>query len=112
MIVHSLQLATEPFNAIVFGKKTIESRLYDEKRRIIQLGDSIKFTNREDTDQTVLVKVIGLLRYETFYDLFSHNTPSKFGGESVQWLENQINEFYSIEEQKQNGVIGIEFELV
>ena len=112
MNTHQLQLATTPFNAITSGVKTIESRLYDEKRQLIQIGDTIEFTNRESPDQTVSVKVIGLLRYETFHDLFIHNDPAKFGGESVEWLENQINEFYSIEDQRQNGVIGIEFELI
>ena len=112
MNIHQLQLATVPFEAITSGVKTIESRLYDEKRQTIQLGDTIIFTNRENTDQTISVKVIGLLRYETFHDLFAHNNPAKFGGESVEWLENQINEFYSIDDKKQDGVIGIEFELV
>ncbi|NCC20249.1 ASCH domain-containing protein, partial [Candidatus Saccharibacteria bacterium] len=85
---HQLQLATVPFDAITSGVKTVESRLYDEKRQTIQIGDTVIFTNRENTDQTVSVKVIGLLRYETFHDLFSHNDPAKFGGESVEWLEN------------------------
>ena len=112
MNVHQLQLTAIPFGAIVSGAKTIESRLYDEKRQTIQLGDTIIFTNRENADQTILVKVIGLLRYETFHDLFTHNNPVKFGGESVEWLENQINEFYSIDDQRKDGIIGIEFELI
>ena len=110
--IHYLQLATRPFNAIISGAKTVESRLYDEKRQAIQIGDVIEFTNREAPAQTVSVKVIGLLRYETFYDLFSHNNPIKFGDDSVEWLENQISEFYSLEDQRQHGVIGIEFELL
>ena len=112
MTTHQLRLATEPFDAIVSGNKTIESRLYDEKRQKIQIGDQIIFTNRDDPSQTATVKVIGLLRYATFHDLFSHNDPHKFGGESVEWLENQINEFYSLHDQKQNRIIGIEFELM
>jgi hypothetical protein len=112
MTTHQLRLATEPFDAIVSGNKTIESRLYDEKRQKIQIGDQIIFTNREDPSQIATVKVIGLLRYATFHDLFSHNDPHKFGGESVEWLENQINEFYSLRDQIQDGVIGIEFELI
>ena len=112
MTTHQLTLATEPFNAITSGNKTIESRLYDEKRQKIQIGDQIIFTNRDNPSQTAAVKVIGLLRYATFHDLFSHNDPRKFGSESVEWLENQINEFYSLHDQKQNGVIGIEFELI
>ena len=47
MNIHQLQLATVPFEAITSGVKTIESRLYDEKRQTIQLGDTIIFTNRE-----------------------------------------------------------------
>lgn len=68
------------------------------------------FINRVDSEQTVVVTVVGLLRYATFHDLFSHNDPLKFGGESVEWLENQINEFYSAEDQQRYGVLGIEFE--
>ena len=112
MIIHNLQLATTPFMAITSGKKTIESRLYDEKRRLIELGDLIEFTNREKTDEVVRVRVIGLLRYKTFHDLFTHNIPDKFGGGSIEWLESQISEFYTIDDQIKNGVIGIEFELV
>ena len=109
MTTHQLKLATEPFNTIISGNKTIESRLYDTKRQKIQIGDRIIFTNRDNSEQTVTAEVIGLLRYATFRDLFSHNNPRKFGGDNVEWLENQISEFYSIEDQKIYGVIGIEF---
>ena len=112
MTTHQLTLATEPFNAITSGNKTIESRLYDEKRQKIQIGDQIIFTNRDNSSQTANVKVIGLLRYATFHDLFSHNDTRKFGGESVEWLENQMNGFYPLGKQLQNGVIGIEFILI
>ncbi len=111
MTTHQLKLATEPFNAIISGNKTIESRLYDAKRQKIQIGDRIIFTNRDNSEQTVTAEVVGLLRYATFRDLFSHNNPRKFGGDNVEWLENQISEFYSIEDQKIHGVIGIEFKV-
>ena len=109
MTTHQLKLATEPFSAIISGNKTIESRLYDTKRQKIQIGDRIIFTNRDNSEQTATAEVVGLLRYATFRDLFSHNNPRKFGGDNVEWLENQISEFYSIEDQKIYGVIGIEF---
>lgn len=97
--------------AIKEGNKTIESRLFDEKRQSIQIGDTIIFTNREATNETVAVNVIGLLHYATFHDLFTHNQPTKFGGPSAEWLENQINEFYSLDDQQKYGVLGIEFVL-
>ena len=111
MTTHQLKLATEPFNAIISGNKTIESRLYDTKRQKIQIGDRIIFTNRDNSKQTIATEVVGLLRYATFRDLFSHNNPRKFGGDNVEWLENQISEFYSVEDQKIYGVIGIEFKV-
>ena len=111
MTTHQLKLATEPFNAIISGNKAIESRLYDTKRQKIQIGDRIIFTNRDNSEQTVTAEVVGLLRYATFRDLFSHNNPRKFGGDNVEWLEDQISEFYSIEDQKIYGVIGIEFKV-
>ena len=111
MTIHQLKLATEPFNAIISGNKTIESRLYDAQRQKIQIGDRIIFTNRDNSEQTVTAEVVGLLRCATFRDLFSHNNPAKFGGESVEWLEKQIGEFYSLSDQLENGVIGIKFEI-
>ena len=70
------------------------------------------FINRTNPKQAVTATVVGLLRYATFHDLFSHNDPLKFGGESVEWLECQMNEFYSLDEQLQESVVGIEFVLV
>ena len=105
MSTHRLKLATVPFDAIVSGQKTIESRLYDEKRRQIQIGDKIIFTNRENPDQAVTVEVIGLLRYKTFKDLFYHNNPGKFGGESVQWLV--LNRILSLHSQATSKIVAI-----
>jgi len=66
MSEHVLKLATEPFDAIASGRKTIESRLFDEKRQAIKLDDTIVFINRDDPSQTLRVKVVGLQRCKTF----------------------------------------------
>jgi ASC-1-like (ASCH) protein len=112
MKIHELKLTTKPFEAIKNGSKTIESRLYDDKRQLIGLGDELIFTNREHPEQTVKVKVIGLLRYESFESLFTHNNPTNFGGPSIMWLLSQVREFYPLEEEQKYGVVGIEFVLV
>ena len=112
MYTHQLRLDTAPFNSIAAGIKTIESRLYDEKRQRIQIGDVIEFTHREASNETISVKVIGLLRYGTFHDLFSHNDPAKFGGDSPMQLINQVNEIYPADDQRRYGVVGIEFEVM
>lgn len=40
--------------------------------------------------------------------MFERMESAKFGGESKEWLLNQISEFYPKEEREQFGVIGIE----
>jgi ASC-1-like (ASCH) protein len=112
MNTHKLQLTVSPFNAIISGAKTIESRLYDDKRQLIKIGDIIVFTNREMPSQTISVRVTNLLHHDTFHSLFSSNNPTKFGGTSVEQLEKQVSQFYSTDQQNQNGVVGIEFVLL
>lgn len=112
VITHSLRLAAVPFDAIASGKKTIESRLFDEKRQKVAIGDKIIFTNRENAEETVTARVTGLLHEATFHDLFVGNGPDRFGGESIEQLDNQIKEFYSDDDQRVYGVVGIEFMLI
>lgn len=111
-MIHSFHLSVQAFNQTADGKKTIESRLYDKKRQSIQLGNKITFINIEDNKQTITVQVIGLLRYSSFRELFVQNEPRKFGGKDAKQLEDQINQFYTIEDQLKCGVIGIEFKLI
>ena len=44
-MTHEMKLQEVPFKMIKKGIKTIEMRLYDEKRKKISIGDSIHFTN-------------------------------------------------------------------
>lgn len=112
MLQHNLCLAEMPFKAILSGHKTIESRLFDAKRKQIQLGDTLQFQHKSNASQIINAKVIGLLRYQSFEELFSHNDPTKFGGPNTIWLLTQIRQFYSAEDEQKYGVIGIEFELL
>lgn len=112
MATHYLKLAAEPFETIKSGRKTIESRLYDEKRQAIRIDDIVEFVNRDDPARTLRAKVTGLLRFATFADMFAANDPAKFGGENGAWLLDQINEFYSLADQERFGVVGIQFILV
>lgn len=106
-MTHQMKLQPAPFAAIQAGTKTIESRLFDEKRQHVQPGDDIVFYNAINLDKTITVQVIELLRYPTFSLLFADFKPSVFGGESIQVLENQIYSFYSKEEEAEYGVVGI-----
>ena len=45
---HIMNLTPAPLKMIREGRKTIELRLYDEKRKQISIGDIITFVNTED----------------------------------------------------------------
>lgn len=102
-----MKLQAAPLTAIKAGSKVIESRLYDEKRQQIQLGDQIIFRNMADLDDAITVKVDGLLRYATFSAMFSDLPASFFGGESISALEEQVYGFYTKEDEAKYGVLGI-----
>jgi ASC-1-like (ASCH) protein len=107
MAIHEMKLNPASFSAVRSGKKIIESRLYDEKRQQIKIGDQIVFRKMDDPDETIIVSVVGLLRYAAFSDLFHDFPASYFGGESKNALETHIRQFYSKEDEETFGVLGI-----
>lgn len=112
MTTHLMQLKRYPFQLFAQGHKTIEARLYDEKRRKIELDDRIVFRLVDDEAQEIEVRVIGLLRYKTFGDMFAHIDPKKFGGENSEQMTAQMLHYYPQEEQDNYGVVGIEVVMV
>ncbi len=112
MMIHKMKLAISPFEKIASSNKIIESRLYDEKRRQINLGDQIEFSINDNPDRKITTSVSALYLYPDFESLFSDFPSSHFGGESKEELMEEINNFYSKDEQTKFGVIGIKIELV
>ena len=55
---HTLKLKPKYFNYINEGTKRIELRLYDEKRKKINIGDTIVFQKETELDTMIKVKVI------------------------------------------------------
>ena len=67
-----MKLSPEPFIEIKAGRKTIELRLYDDKRKSISVGDSIIFINTENENETVSVIVNDLFVFENFGELYKN----------------------------------------
>ena len=72
---HEMRLHDEPFKLIKAGTKTIELRLYDEKRQEIKVGDEIEFTSRA-TGEKQVTKVVALHTYRPVYTCSEENTVS------------------------------------
>ena len=61
-----MNLTPAPLRMIREGRKTIELRLYDEKRKQISIGDIITFVNTEDKDDELTARVTDLYVFNTF----------------------------------------------
>ena len=105
-----MKLRQEPFDCIVSGIKTIELRLYDEKRQLINIGDKIRFSLFGSSNHSVETCVVNLHRFNSFKDLFSTQLFDKCGwGElTVEEAAENMRQYYTEIEERNYGVIGIE----
>lgn len=107
-----MRLATEPYNKVASGIKKVESRIFDEKRQQLRIGDTIIFSENDHPENKTHTKIRGLPRYQTFKELFDDLEPELFGETSRDFLLKEIKQFYSDVEERKYGVVGIQFELI
>jgi ASC-1-like (ASCH) protein len=109
-----MKLNPSPFEMIKSGQKTIELRLYDDKRQLIKIGDEIIFTNTA-TEETIHTQVLNLHRFDTFGELYKSLPLLKCGytSENVgSAIPADMEQYYSVDEQKKYGVLGIEIKVL
>ena len=112
---HIMNLTLSPFQMIREGKKTIELRLYDEKRKSISVGDTITFVNTKDASETLNVRVVELFVFDFFAELYKKLPLSECGytkDDIDSACPDDMEEYYSKEKQEQYGVVGIKISLV
>ncbi len=111
---HEMKLQPKYFDYIKNGTKRIEIRLNDEKRSIIKIGDTIEFLKEPEKIERLKVKVVGLLRYNSFADMFKDYDIEMLSDKSMtkDELINVLEEFYTKEDQQKYGVLGIRVELI
>ena len=107
-MIHKMKLNQDPFERMKNGTKTIEFRLYDDKRKQIKVGDKIEFTKLPDMKEKLMVEVLDLYQEKTFKDLFQ----KLYTNESeVESKTKSMYKIYSPEKEKQYGVLGIKVKI-
>ena len=110
-MTYQMRLKNAPFLAIKSGRKTVELRLFDEKRSAIHEGDFIEFSNC-DFEDTLLCRVKKLCVFPDFESLYK-----KYDKISMGYAENEVanpkdmSAYYSAEEIARYGVVAIEIEI-
>ena len=115
METYTMHLDKEPFEKIKAGKKTMEIRLYDDKRRKIRPGDEILFLKLPENKESIKTKVIEIFVFDSFAKMFEKTRPEPFGHDKSLTVEQRVNmqrSHYSEEEEKRYGIVVIKIEPV
>ena len=107
-MLHKMKLNESPFNRIKNGTKTVEFRLFDEKRQQIKIGDKIEFSKLPDLQEKLLVDVIELYRDDSFENLFRKLYIDE---EEITRKTKAMHEIYPQEKEQEYGVLGIRIKI-
>jgi ASC-1-like (ASCH) protein len=104
-----MRLQESAFTGIKEGLQTLEVRLNDKKRQLFELGDVIEFSSILNEKEKVNVKIVGLLKYKTFEQLFLNVDLAYWNakGWSINEAVDSCREYYSKEDELKYGVLGI-----
>lgn len=107
-MLHKMKLNESPFERIKNGTKTIEFRLFDEKRQQIKVGDQIEFSKLPNLQEKLLVDVVELYREETFENLFRKLYTDE---EEISKKTKAMYEIYLPEKEQKYGILGIKIKI-
>ena len=111
-MTHYMNLWDDSFHAIKEGWKTIEMRLNDEKRSIINIGDIIEFSNTT-TQEKMFCQVVDLYKYADFAELYKHHNKIWIGYKEDETANpDDMFLYYSREDIEKYGVVGIEITVI
>ena len=111
-MIYRMKLQDNPFQKIKNQTKTIELRLFDEKRKKIQPGDLIEFTNLSNSE-VITVEVLKLHLFDSFKKLYEKFDKISLGyNKDEKSNPNDMEQYYSEDDIKKYGVVGIEIKLI
>ena len=112
--IHTMRLSEAPYKSIERGEKTVEIRLNDAKRRLVEVGDLIAFFYDDGYINIVITEVVNLYHFNNFRQLFESELDkyTGFDGMSVDDCVNSMYKYYTKEGEMQDGVVGIEIKVL
>lgn len=110
---HDMRLHAEPFEMIESGIKDIEYRLNDDKRKEINIGDTITFYKRPEETQTIKVLVTDLKHYKNLLEMYTATFERDFKNryENPQAVVDDTP-YYTDEEVEKHGCLAIYFKKI
>lgn len=111
-MIHEMKLKPIYFDKMKSGQKIYEVRLNDEKRQLIEIGDIIIFKKEPILNENLHVFVKDLVYFKSFKEMIDSISMEKIGFENStkEEVEKIYHSFYSVEDERQYGIVAIEIE--
>lgn len=102
------------FDLIRAGIKKVELRLNDEKRRQLKEGDIIYLVKKNGKPEIIKSIITELVYCNSFVEVLERIDKADMGfrNETELGFLEKLYEYYSVEKEKEYGVVGIRFEEV
>lgn len=111
---HPMKLADAPYEKVKAGLKTVELRLYDEKRKHVRPGDAIAFSHVDGSKPPIWAIVTNVSVYPDFELLFRNVDLMRCGyaeGKVGDANPSDMDAYYSPEERQRYSACAIGFVL-
>ncbi|MBU9720378.1 MULTISPECIES: ASCH domain-containing protein [Bacillaceae] len=108
-MVHRMGLYEDYFHAMEKGDKKVEVRLNDEKRRKINVADTIEFIKLPGQNGLLKVQVTELRTYGTFEEMYKDIPLRDFDceGWSMKDMIDGTYDIYTPEQERKWGTLAI-----
>ena len=106
---HIMKLTEDNFEEVKSGVKIREYRLNDEKRKLVRVGDTIRFLKLPNLNEDIVVDVKGIETFDNWYDCYSKYYDEDFKNlyDSVEAVVQDTYDggYYTKEESEENGCV-------
>ncbi|UCZ52165.1 ASCH domain-containing protein [Bacillus shivajii] len=108
-MLHRMKLLDQPFKSMKEGRKTVEVRLNDDKRRKLKVGDEIEFVIIPKLNESLFVEILELHTYSSFKEMYSDIPAEAYDakGKSIQEMVESTYTIYTREQERKWGTLAI-----
>lgn len=110
MQTHQMRLHPEHFKSVKDGNKTIEIRLNDPKRQLIEVGDTIEFLLRPELTERLQAKITDKSIFKTFKEAYEAYPSKQYGASSATEWE-RMYDYYTPEDEAEFGVLSLHLQV-
>ena len=111
---HKLGLQEVYYRLVKSGIKIYEGRLNDEKRKLMNVGDTIEFLKDPDRVDSFQAIIVNRYEFSSFNEMVDKLELKKLGfiKESKEEIIKVYHQFYSSEDESKYGVVVFEVKVL